>query len=50
MIYPTGYEGYLYEVATRRSWALTPLRDGLDGDVWAISEDGGRMLVSAENP
>lgn len=50
VIYPTGYEGYLYEVATRRSWALTPLRDGLDGDVWAISEDGGRMLVSAENP
>lgn len=50
VIYPSGYEGYLYEVATGRAWTMTPLRDGLEGDVWAITRDGGRLLVTAENP
>lgn len=50
VIYDTGFEAYLYEVRTGQTRLLTAHGDERDGAAWAISDDGGRALVRADNP
>lgn len=50
VIYDTGFEAYLYEVRTGQTRLLTAHGDERDGSAWAISDDGGRVLVRAADP